>query len=97
MALAPIFNRTVLFEVAHPNYHGVPQPLACPAGRARHSFIVYFHTASAAGKDAIKAHSSRFAPSAYRRKEPALRRAARRLMPPFLLDVLRRLRGRSIE
>jgi hypothetical protein len=75
----------------------VPQPLACPVERARHSLILYFHTASAVGKDVIKPHSSRFAPQAYRRKEPALYRVARRLMPPLLLDVYRRLRGRSID
>ena len=97
VAIAPVFNRTVLFEVAYPNYHGVPQTLCCPPERGRHSFIVYFHTASAVGKENVSPHSSRFAPQAYRRKEPALYRLARRLMPPVVLDMFRRLRGRSLD
>src|SRR5258708_31921949 len=43
-SIEPAFNRTVIFEVKDPNYHGVPTPLACPPDRIRQSFLVYYHT-----------------------------------------------------
>ena len=41
VSIEPLFNRTVIFEVAHPNYHGVPAPLSSPSDRKRQSFLVY--------------------------------------------------------
>jgi 2OG-Fe(II) oxygenase superfamily len=97
VSVEPVFNRTVLFEVAYPNYHGVPQPLTCPDTRARRSFIVYFHTAGSGGNAKVTAHSSRFAPLAYRRKEHVLLRLARQLTPPVVRSALSRLRRRKEE
>lgn len=91
VAVEPAFNRTVIFEVAYPNYHGVPQPLECPADRVRRSFLVYYHTANGGTGDKITPHSSRFAPKFYRRRKSALRRAAEQITPPIVLSALRRL------
>lgn len=95
VAIQPLFNRTVLFEVADPNYHGVPAPLQCPQDRARHSFIVYFHTVG--GKDGKhpSPHTSVFAPQAYRKKESLVRKLIKDTTPPALLRALKRLTGRS--
>jgi hypothetical protein len=60
VAIEPIFNRTVIFEVA--SYHGVPVPIACPVGRSRNSFLVYYHTVRTDGSEDITPHSSIFAP-----------------------------------
>ena len=57
VAIEPIFNRTVIFEVASPNYHGVPAPIASPAGRSRNSFLVYCHTVGTDGSEDIAPHS----------------------------------------
>jgi len=89
-AIEPVFNRTVLFEVAWPNYHGVPQPLACPPDRVRHSFIVYYHTAIGSD-DRVSPHTSQFAPQFYRRRPSRLRRIAGQLAPPIMLRALRSL------
>jgi hypothetical protein len=53
----PLFNRTVIFEIADQNFHGVPSPIASPGGRCRTSFVVYYHTAQ--GQSAAP-HSSVF-------------------------------------
>ncbi|HMN45745.1 MAG TPA: 2OG-Fe(II) oxygenase [Povalibacter sp.] len=91
VSIEPEFNRTVIFEVAYPNYHGVPQPLECPADRMRRSFLVYYHTAHGGAGDRITPHSSRFAPAFYRRRKSALRRAAEQITPPIVLNAVRRL------
>jgi hypothetical protein len=95
VSIEPLFNRTVLFEVADPNYHGVPAPLQCPENRARHSFIVYYHTVG--GKDGKHPppHTSVFAPRAYRKKESLMHAVIKNATPPILLRAMKRLAGRS--
>lgn len=90
VSIEPIFNRTIIFEVAFPNYHGVPVPLACPPDRTRQSFIVYYHTVGVDGKLNVTPHSSRFAPHFYRKKGK-LRSALRAITPPIVVQVARRL------
>jgi hypothetical protein len=90
VSIDPLYNRTVLFEVANPNYHGVPAPIACPPDRSRQSFIVYYHTVGIDGKLDATPHSSIFAPNFYRR-DRTLRAFARQLTPPVLLKAARKL------
>ena len=92
VAIEPIFNRTVIFEVARPNYHGVPVPLTCPVGRRRTSFLVYYHTVATNGSEDIAPHSSIFAPPRRRgRVGMSVRRIARECLPPILFRQLRKL------
>ena len=84
VSIRPVFNRTVIFEVAEPNYHGVPAPLACPPDRVRQSFIVYYHTVGIDLGQTLKPHSTVFA------KPSPLRTFVREALPPF---VLKRMRG----
>ncbi|MFL6602648.1 MAG: 2OG-Fe(II) oxygenase [Steroidobacteraceae bacterium] len=90
VAIEPLYNRTVIFEVANPNYHGVPAPIACPAERSRQSFIVYYHTVGIDGKLAVTPHSSIFAPNFYRETR-TLKSFARELTPPVLLKAAKKL------
>ncbi len=90
-SIEPVFNRTILFEVAYPNYHGVPAPLACPPDRVRQSFIVYYHTAGSDEKP--KPHTSIFAPHFYRKKKSALRKFAAQVTPPIVASLARKLIG----
>ncbi len=91
VTIEPAFNRTVLFEVADPNYHGVPAPIECPADRSRKSFIVYYHTVGIDGKsEARPPRTSAFAPTFYR-EEPKLRRLAREMTPPLLAKAAKKL------
>lgn len=86
----PLFNRTVIFEVKHPNYHGVPVPLACPPDRTRQSFLLYFHTVGLDGT-VVKPHTSIFAPRSHGTNRATFRSWLRDLTPPVLTRVLRRL------
>jgi hypothetical protein len=52
-AIAPIFNRLIVFETHDFSYHGHPTPLACPDGRSRKSVIVYYYTSSPRPADQV--------------------------------------------
>jgi Rps23 Pro-64 3,4-dihydroxylase Tpa1-like proline 4-hydroxylase len=87
----PLFNKTILFEVADPNYHGVPVPLACPSERSRQSFILYYHTVGMPGQPYVKPHTSLFAPRTHGTNRVTLRQIGREIVPPFLVRALRKL------
>jgi Rps23 Pro-64 3,4-dihydroxylase Tpa1-like proline 4-hydroxylase len=89
----PLFNKTVLFEVAFPNYHGVPVPLACPVDRSRQSFILYFHTVGIDGKPEVKPHTSIFAPRLHGTNRLTFRSLMREITPPVLTRALRKFTG----
>jgi hypothetical protein len=91
VSIDPLYNRTVIFEVAHPNYHGVPMPLACPADRTRQSFILYYHTAGGSGESRVKPHTSIFAPRLYGTNRIRLRSLVREVTPPILVRAIRKL------
>jgi len=86
----PLFNKTVIFEVAYPNFHGVPVPLACPADCKRQSFILYFHTAGSL-ETPVKPHTSIFAPRLHGTNRLTLRSLAREVTPPLLRNAIRKL------
>jgi Rps23 Pro-64 3,4-dihydroxylase Tpa1-like proline 4-hydroxylase len=86
----PLFNKTVIFEVAFPNFHGVPIPLACPADRTRQSFILYFHTVGVDGKPDVKPHTSIFAPRLHGSNRLTFRSLLREVTPPVLTRALRK-------
>jgi Rps23 Pro-64 3,4-dihydroxylase Tpa1-like proline 4-hydroxylase len=92
----PLFNKTALFEVAFPNYHGVPVPLACPADRSRQSFILYYHTVGIDGKS-VKPHASIFAPRSHGTNRLTLRSLLRDVTPPLLTRALRKLTRTETE
>jgi len=91
----PLFNKTVIFEVKHPNYHGVPVPLACPPDRARQSFILYYHTVGIDGKANVKPHTSIFAPRSHGTNRVTFRTFMRDVTPPALTRVFRKLTTRD--
>jgi len=91
VSIDPLFNKTVIFEVSNPNYHGVPAPLACPADRIRQSFIVYYHTVGIDGKQNVRPHTSIFAPHLHKARRITLRSIAREVTPPLLVRGVRKL------
>jgi Rps23 Pro-64 3,4-dihydroxylase Tpa1-like proline 4-hydroxylase len=56
-SIAPIFNRAVLFRTTPTSFHGVPEAVACPPGRARKSLALYYF------RD--EAHAVRLRPTRY--------------------------------
>jgi Rps23 Pro-64 3,4-dihydroxylase Tpa1-like proline 4-hydroxylase len=92
----PTFNTTAMFEVAFPNYHGVPVPLACPVDRSRQSFILYYHTVGIDGRE-VKPHASIFAPRLHGTNKLTLRSMLREVTPPVLTRALRKLTNSQSE
>jgi hypothetical protein len=86
--IEPIFNRTVIFEIADTNFHAV-RPVAYVAGAARKAFVAYFHTVNGT----VVPHNSIYVPSVYRGKGSLFRRFARETLPPFLWNGLRKLKS----
>lgn len=41
-AIAPKFNRAVLFDTTRQSWHGLPEPINCPEGVCRNSLAVYY-------------------------------------------------------
>jgi Rps23 Pro-64 3,4-dihydroxylase Tpa1-like proline 4-hydroxylase len=92
VSIDPVFNRTILFEVAYPNFHGVPAPLACPPNLTRQSFIVYYHTAGAEDA-AVKPHTTIFAPRYFGTPSSTVRSIVREIAPPFIVRIARKFFG----
>jgi Rps23 Pro-64 3,4-dihydroxylase Tpa1-like proline 4-hydroxylase len=94
-AVEPLFNRTVIFEIAEKNFHGVPSSIACPPGRSRNAFVVYYHTVHTQDQN-VSPHSSLYSPS-YSQKDSVPRnrrtvvRIARALCPPIFMRAAKRL------
>ena len=42
--IAPVFNRTVIFDTSNFSYHGHPEPLECPLDESRKSLALYYYT-----------------------------------------------------
>ena len=40
--VVPAFNRAVLFDTTAPSFHGLPEPIECPADTARRSIALYY-------------------------------------------------------
>ena len=44
VAIAPLFNRLVIFEASEYSWHGHPDPLQCPFNESRKSIAMYYYT-----------------------------------------------------
>ena len=93
VVVEPVFNRTIIFEIADNNYHGVPNPVAAPNGRSRNSFAVYYHTAGVQGKKDLTPHGSIYAPSFYGsdKNVSTFRQTIKDITPPILVRGFRKL------
>jgi hypothetical protein len=49
--IAPLFNRTVIFETTSRSFHGHPGPLLCPDAVTRKSLALYYYTRGTSQKD----------------------------------------------
>jgi Rps23 Pro-64 3,4-dihydroxylase Tpa1-like proline 4-hydroxylase len=106
--VAPLFNRMVIFLTDDFSYHGHPDPLKCPAGRARKSLALYYYTCGRPDSElsAQAGHSTLFKERPDERfKEPRfqglkqslerLNYVLRRRAPRPLVRLWKRLRKRK--
>ncbi|HEY3990285.1 MAG TPA: 2OG-Fe(II) oxygenase [Acidobacteriaceae bacterium] len=94
VVVEPLFNRTIFFEVADANFHGV-RPVE-RKGMERKSFAIYFHTVGSGDGKATSPHNphdSIYAPTFYR-KRPEIKHIVRDCIPPLLLRGVQRIRGK---
>ena len=58
--VAPLFNRTVIFNTTDQSYHGHPHPLQCPEGNSRKSLSFYYYTNGRPESEQSAEHSTIF-------------------------------------
>jgi len=58
--IAPLFNRTVIFNTSDSSYHGHPHPLQCPQGESRKSLSFYYYTNGRPEAERSESHSTLF-------------------------------------
>jgi hypothetical protein len=99
-AIAPLFNRLVVFSTTERSYHGHPHPLACPPERSRRSRALYYYSTGRPeeGRTAAATHNTLWGapgqdPGA-RTPVERLREIAHRVTPPIVLDAVREARRR---
>lgn len=94
--VAPIAGRMVLFATTDDALHGHPDPLTCPADRARRSIALYYYSNGRPETEVTAAHTTVFhtRPGTTRSRRLASW-AADRLVPPLLSDAVRRRGHRS--
>jgi hypothetical protein len=106
-AIAPIFNRLVIFSITDTAYHGHPNPLETPPGIARRSLALYYYSVDRPAEEQTEAHSTLWQPGVGERMPrpgdapaqltPAARSAKEVLrdwVPPVVLRAVRRPRRR---
>jgi hypothetical protein len=100
-AVAPLFNRCVVFNTDADSFHGHPDPLATPEGVYRRSIALYYYTASRAIYDEVPSNNTIYHArpgddAATRREARALRfeQHLRQWTPPALLRYVNGLRRR---
>ena len=103
-AVAPVFNRCVVFNTDADSYHGHPDPLQTPDGVTRRSIALYYYTASHAIHKEVPGHSTIY----HARPEDSAEthREARKLrfeqhmrdwVPPALLRYASALKRRILD
>jgi hypothetical protein len=85
----PVFNRTIIFEVADQNFHGV-KPVWTKE-RVRTSFATYYHTVP---DSSFIPHASIYAPSFYLKRKPLYKRVANEVVPPVVFRAAKWILGR---
>jgi hypothetical protein len=58
--IEPVFNRMVIFTITDAAFHGHPDPLACPAGRARRSLAFYYYSNGRPDEERSETHRTLF-------------------------------------
>jgi len=93
----PTFNRTVIFNISDSNYHGQPDPLACPEGWSRKALALNYSSNSRPYYDIGLPHRLQFR----RRPGDPIRFSwhvvLNRCMPPVVLDVAKWVQNKFVR
>jgi Rps23 Pro-64 3,4-dihydroxylase Tpa1-like proline 4-hydroxylase len=58
--IAPLFNRSVIFDTSNSSYHGHPNPLACPEDQSRKSVALYYYSVDYPYEEDRAPHTTQF-------------------------------------
>jgi hypothetical protein len=99
-SIAPVLNRSVLFNTTDFAYHGHPRPLRCPPDRSRKSIALYYYTDLRPAEETSRPHSTLYKRTPVQSMTAHQLRLLCRYLPSkssvgMLRSVVRRLRGRS--
>ena len=89
-AIAPVFNRMVIFSTTRTAYHGHPHPLACPEGVSRKSLALYYYSNGGPAGEPSKRHSTLYR---MRPSDGFVRRYLSPWVPPIAYMAYDKLRG----
>lgn len=96
--IAPLFNRCVVFNTTDFSYHGSPDVLKSPKGMTRKSLTLYYYSNGRPAEERSGEHTTLFRArpgedlkQKYSRLK-RVRRFARRLLPPVVLDVILKMK-----
>ena len=96
-AIAPVFNRCVIFSTTAESLHGHPVPLATPPGTERMSIALYYYTNT--WEAVAREHSTLFHISRNNRVRLRVDRIVKTLLqdltPPIFRKTMRALRRRT--
>jgi len=81
-AVAPVFNRAVIFSTVKEALHGHPTPLSAPSGVARRSLALYYYTNT--WEPAVQAHTTLY----YISQKHKVRIRVSRIVRGFILDLI---------
>jgi hypothetical protein len=81
-AVAPVFNRAVIFSTVKEALHGHPTPLSAPPGVARRSLALYYYTNT--WEPAVQAHTTLY----YISQKHKVRIRVSRIVRGFILDLI---------
>ncbi|WP_150049376.1 MULTISPECIES: 2OG-Fe(II) oxygenase [Methylomonas] len=85
--IAPIMNRAVIFQTDLDNFHGHPQPLACPENRSRRSIAMYYFIAPEKGIVSLPRRAADFRRTYNENTWPLCSRDWKRWMTSFAVDI----------
>jgi hypothetical protein len=90
--ILPLMNRMVVFNTTDFSYHGHPEPLTCPPGRARRSLALYYYSNGRPAAERSARHSTTFRGRPGEHVQRSGIDWVTRLTPPFLMDFFRGFR-----
>lgn len=91
--IAPLFNRTVIFNTTKYTYHGHPDPMTCPPDRRRQSLALYYYSNGRPRAERTHAHGTVFV----KRANDTFKSNFQRRLTPRMPKVLKRLLGPGDE
>jgi Rps23 Pro-64 3,4-dihydroxylase Tpa1-like proline 4-hydroxylase len=91
--ILPEFGRSILFYQSSRSLHGHPQPVAAPDGRTRRSAAAYFYSNGRSDGDDPNFHTTQFVKTVAPAEREKLANALRYLLPPFVLDGVRKAKS----